>query len=127
MSISATVETPEIGLELDARTIADALAEGMTDYWANQLRRGQRAEGGPMPLNSKGSPLGQGSGGIADGWTTERAQGGKDRATASSRPGQEGGYFWAVRSIQRRPGADIVSTDGQAARELDRIIEEATS
>lgn len=123
MRVRVEVSVPDTDIGLDARTLAHSIAGSMSTYWADQLRSGQQAAGGPMPTNAKGQPLGNGGGPIADQWQTDEPTGTELRAESASAPYQEGRYQFAVRSLQRR--TDIVSVEGQAAARLEAAVDAA--
>jgi hypothetical protein len=119
-----TVEADDLDVEVDAFALVEALAVNLGEHYARQLLRGQRPEGGALPPNSKGEPLGRGDGTIATNWVVEPASGSKARAKSATGPYQEGGYHYAVRAMVDR-GASPVSSDGKAGDIIIRIVDEA--
>ena len=103
-------------------TVAD-LGPTMGKFYARSLDMGRKPDGGAMPLNDKGEPLGRGSGTIARNWTTSSPVGDKTSASISTAPYQEGGHFYAVRSMVER-GASPVGSEGKAGALIDAIVSE---
>jgi hypothetical protein len=123
--MSLEIHIPELGIELDARDVADHIVQTMGDYWAGQLEAGQRADGGGgLPRNRQGQPFGRGKGTIAKRWETTSARGGTQRAAGSTAPFQDGGYRFAVQA-GRKKGIDLVDLGGRAGQVLEEAIDEA--
>ena len=122
MRVDMDIEPLDIAA--DAAELIQDLAEVMPEHYAAQLLRGQRPEGGAMPVNKKGQPLGLGSGTIATQWWTTAAAGTPKLASFSTGPFQEGGYHYAVRALVER-GASPVSAEGKAGALIDEALERA--
>ena len=116
------VEADELDVHVDAFALAEELAVTLGEHYASQLLRGDRPEGGALPANAKGEPLGRGDGTIAENWWVEHAKGTDRLASSSTGPHQEGGYFYAVRAMVKR-GASPVSDEGLAGAKIEAVIE----
>ena len=118
------IEADPLDVEVNALELAADLAEVMPGYYARQLLRGQRPEGGALPANKSGQPIGVGSGTLATQWWTSTPTGTPTLASFSTGPFQEGGYFYAVRSMVEK-GASPVSAEGKAGALIDEVVARA--
>lgn len=118
------MEADELDVAVNSLALIEALADTMPDYYAGQLLRGQRPEGGAMPTNKKGQPLGLGSGTVATSWWATTPSGTPELATFSTGPYQEGGHFYAVRALVER-GSSPVSSEGKAGALIDQLVQAA--
>lgn len=119
--MTITMKAEPMAIEVDALALTEDLARTLGSYYAKQLEQGRRPEGGALPLNKKGQPIGRGSGTISDNWVTGTAHGSKSSASSSTSPWQEGGYFYAVRSMTEK-GASPVSVEGRAGELISAVI-----
>ena len=114
-----------IEVDFDARELATRMAKAHADHCADALLSGQRADGrGSLPTNSKGQPKGRGKGTIANNWQVTEASGSAHQASATSSPYQEGGHFYAVRSLREKDGVDLATIEGAAGDAVDRAIQD---
>ena len=115
------VQLPDLELHFDARRLVDDLATELSEHFAKSMLAGRLPDGSSTPTNKKGQPYGRGDGTIARNWEVGRATGTKARASSTSAPYQEGGYFYVVRSLEAK-GASPAATDGKAGQLIDRIV-----
>lgn len=117
--IRIEVETTPIELGLDLRRVAEGLAMGMRDYYADQLDAGLQADGSPLPLNKEGKPLGRGQGTFVRKWRlrTSRTRG---IGRAILEPHKSGKYRIAWWKLAQR-GVQFMSFEGTAAAAWDEV------
>ena len=110
--IRIQVEQAPLEIGLDLRRVAEQLAIGMRDFWADQLDAGRQADGSALPLNKEGKPLGRGKGTFVRNWRlrTSRARG-VGRATVE--PYKAGKYRIAWFKLAQR-GVMFMSFEGQS-------------
>jgi hypothetical protein len=118
------VEADDLDVSVDALALVEALAASMPQYYAAAMLRGRTPDGGAMPTNKAGKPLGLGDGTIPNNWWTTSPGGSPQLAGFSTGPYQEGGYFYPVRSLVER-GASPVGAEGKAGDLIDAIVSKA--
>jgi hypothetical protein len=118
------VHVEPLNIEVNALGLAQALASAMPGFYARQMLRGRKPDGGAMPTNKRGEPLGLGNGTIATNWWASAPSGSASSAEFSTGPYQEGGYFYPVRALVER-GSSPVGAEGQAGALIDQIVAEA--
>jgi hypothetical protein len=99
---------------IDEQRTAEAVNRAHAEHCKRALLAGRRAEGGALPRNDQGKPRGRGDGTIAHRWVINKT---------SHAPYQEGGYYYAVRSLGRHD-IDLVSTAGEAGKVIDQVLEQ---
>jgi hypothetical protein len=115
------VEADELDVKVDAIGLIVELARVMPEHYAGSFLRGQRPEGGAMPLNKKGQPMAVGDGTIATNWVTTSPSGNAELAEFETGPYMEGGYFYAVRRLEEL-GSSPVSSEGKSAALIDEVV-----
>jgi hypothetical protein len=121
VSFRIDVDADPLNVEANPLELVTELADVMPSYFARQLLAGNRPEGGALPANKSGKPLGLGNGTIATQWWTTQASGNEQMAGFSTGPYQEGGHFYAVRAMVEA-GASPVSSEGNAGALIDKIV-----
>lgn len=114
------VEKPDLSLSIDLRTVANNVAVGMRDHWADQLDQGRQPTGEPLPDNKKGEPLGRGRGTLIRGWVVRSLGRRRGIGRAYVEPYKRGRYKPAVYVLAAR-GLLFQSFDGASRRAFDRI------
>jgi hypothetical protein len=122
--VTVTVEIEPLEVHVDALALVDALAVELAEFYAAQMLRGRTPDGGAMPTNKRGQPLGLGDGTIPRNWEIERGAGDERAASSSTGPYQEGGYYYPVRRLVEL-GASPVGYDGKAGDLIEGIIDQA--
>jgi hypothetical protein len=117
--IRIEVEQTPLEIGLDLRRVAEHLAIGMRDYWADQLDDGLQADGSPLPLNEEGKPLGRGKGTFVRNWKlrTSRTRG-RGRATVEP---FKGGKYRAAWFVLAARGVMFMSFAGAAEQAWGEI------
>ena len=124
MSFRIEVTIDPLGVEVDALQLIAELAEQLPQHYIDSFRRGQRPEGGAMPLNKRGKPIGVGSGTIANNWVTTPPSGGKLLASFETGPYTDGGYFYPIRRLVEL-GSNPVSAEGLAGALINAAVSRA--
>jgi hypothetical protein len=115
------IELPSMELRIDAAAIVEELNRSTAEHFARSFLAGRTPDGGALPRNKKGRPMGVGSGTIATRWERSATSGDASQAIADNGPYMEGGYYYAVQRLLDA-GADIVSTEGQTDALISRIV-----
>jgi hypothetical protein len=121
MGVRVTVIAPPPTYALDPQGMAEAIAEGMRDFFAAQLEAGKQPDGSRLPLNDDGKPLGRGDGTFVRTWKATGIRATKRVGRAITAPNQEGKLAIVVRVLRRR-GVKFQGTTGAAAEALARLI-----
>lgn len=121
MNYTVSVELPSFDYQIDPQAMAETIAEGMRDFYAQQLNAGKQPDGSALPPNAEGKPLGKGDGSIVRGWKAYGLRASKLVGRAVTEPNQEGKWAIIIRRLRRR-GVKFQGTRGAAAEALARMI-----
>lgn len=120
--IKISIEKQEpIDLDVDASRLVAKLNLATAEHFRRSNLAGRTPDGRALPTNSKGQPLGRGSGTIANYWEIGGVEGDKLAATAANGPYMEGGYRFVVLRLEDE-GASMVSMGGQTDALIDGIV-----
>lgn len=120
MGFRVRVEKPDLSLSIDLRVVANNVAVGMRDHWADMLDQGRQPSGAPLPDNAEGKPLGRGRGTLIKNWRVRSLAQRRGVGRAYVEPYKKGRYKPAVYVLAAR-GLEFQSFDGASRQAFDRI------
>ncbi len=120
MRFRVRVEKPDLSLPIDLRTVANNLAVGMRDHWADMLDQGRQPTGEPLPPNAEGKPLGRGQGTLIRRWVVRSLAKRRGVGRAYVEPYRQGKYKAATYVLAAR-GLLFQSFGGESRKAFDRL------